>query len=133
MQFLAQIQGGIGPDVWDRDVFIDAADFMDAAQQASARAEEMDGQVTLLEQCDCSEREALERMVSRFLSWKLPQDFAPDAGILFIPTKRFGYDTPHWPVGTNLLTATQAREMLCHVLGVTPNDQHNAPPLGGRG
>lgn len=123
MQFLAQIQGGVGPDVWDKEVFIEAADFIDAACQASNKAELLDGQVTLLEQCDCSEREALERMVSRFLCWKLPKDFAPDAGILFTPSEHqaHAYDTPHWPVGTNLLTATQAREMLCHVLGVTPN------------
>lgn len=117
MQYMAQIQGGIGPDVWDRDVFIDAADFMDAAQQASARADEMDGQVTFLDQCDCSEAEAMERAVSRFLSWKLPADFAPDAGIAFAPG-HVTTNSPLWPTGTNLLTATQARDMIRRVLGV---------------
>ena len=58
MQYMAQIQGGAGPDVWDNEVFIDASDFMDAAQQASAEAEESGGQVTFLDQCDCSETEA---------------------------------------------------------------------------
>lgn len=67
MQFLAQIQGGVGPDVWDREVFIDAPDFIDAACQAGNKANVLDGQVTLLEQCDCSEAEALERAVPRVL------------------------------------------------------------------
>lgn len=53
------------------------------------------------------------RMVDRFLSWALPEDFAPDAGISFIANR-----SPHcWPLGTNLLTAAQAREMFEHVLG----------------
>lgn len=56
-------------------------------------------------------------MVSRFLSWKLPKDFHPDGGMVFIPTKGCGYDSPHWPVGTNLLTAEQAEQMLKHVTG----------------
>lgn len=51
-------------------------------------------------------------MVSRFLAWKLPDDFNPDGGI----SKREGAT----PVGTNLLTAVQARAMLEHVMGVTP-------------
>lgn len=72
MQFLAQIQGGIGPDVWDKEFFIDAADFADAAQQASAKADDIGGQVTQLEQCDCSEDEAIDPAVNRFLTWPLP-------------------------------------------------------------
>ena len=117
MKYMAQIQGGIGPDVWDHDTFIDASDFMDAAQQASARADEMGGQVTFLDQCDCSEAEAMNRAVLRFLRWKLPADFAPDAGISFKP----GHLTPSspvWPTGTNLLTAAQASDMIRRVLGV---------------
>jgi len=55
MQFLAEMQGGIGPDVWDKEVFINAVDFMDAARQVSASAAELGGQVTNLSQCDCSE------------------------------------------------------------------------------
>jgi hypothetical protein len=34
LKFTATLQGGIGPDVWDREIEINAADFMDAAQQA---------------------------------------------------------------------------------------------------
>ena len=62
-------------------------------------------------------------MVDRFLGWKLPKDFMPDAGIVFIQTKRYGYDTPHWPTGTNLLDAEQAKQMLQHVVGGDPAPQ----------
>ena len=59
----------------------------------------------------------IDKMVDRFLGWKLPKDFAPDAGVSFTPTKPDGYDMPGWwPVGTNLLTADQAREMVKHML-----------------
>lgn len=56
----------------------------------------------------------ITEMVNRFLGWKLPNDFAPDAGISFQP----GHVTPSspfWPAGTNLLTADQARSMFEHV------------------
>ena len=62
----------------------------------------------------------IERAVTRFLSWKLPKDFHPDGGVVFIPTKGRGYDSPHWPCGTNLLNAQQARDMLRHVLAAAP-------------
>ena len=52
MRFLAQIQGGVGPDVWEKEIFISAADFLDAAEQADVRATEIGGQVTQLEQSD---------------------------------------------------------------------------------
>lgn len=61
-----------------------------------------------------------DEMVNRFLSWKLPDDFAPDAGITFKRVYNeispFG-PSNHEPVGTNLFTADQARKMLEHVLG----------------
>lgn len=65
-------------------------------------------------------------MVNRFLSWKLPEDFHPDAGISFSPHFNVEYNAKqgrppqrHEPIGTNLLTATQARAMLEHVLAAT--------------
>ncbi len=64
--------------------------------------------------------DVIEQAVNRFLSWKLPKDFHPDGGMVFIPTKGRGYDSPHWPIGTNLLNAQQAREMLRHVLAAAP-------------
>lgn len=60
-----------------------------------------------------------DEMVNRFLGWKLPEDFAPDCGITFKPMRNehmpWGGDKNE-PVGTNLLTAVQARAMLEHVL-----------------
>lgn len=52
MKYLAFIAGGLGPDVWDREVEIDAADFRDASEQAIAKADELGGQVCSLEQSD---------------------------------------------------------------------------------
>lgn len=57
-----------------------------------------------------------DEMVNRFLTWYLPWDFAPDGGVSFAPVNHL----TSWPVGTNLLTAAQARQMLEHVFGGTP-------------
>ena len=55
----------------------------------------------------------LSQMVDRFLAWELPKDFTPDGGVTYsslgCPSGR--------PVGTNLLTAIQAKAMLEHVAG----------------
>lgn len=57
-------------------------------------------------------------MVTRFLSWKLPKDFAPDCGISFDGRKDDEWNkNKTWPVGTNLLSADQARAMIMHLLG----------------
>ena len=62
----------------------------------------------------------IDQAVDRFLGWKLPADFAPDAGITFKPLANA--DSPvnlqykHEPVGTNLFTAAQAKAMFEHVL-----------------
>jgi len=50
--YLALIQGGIGPDVWDKEMQISAVDFRDAANQATARAEALGGHVVELNQND---------------------------------------------------------------------------------
>lgn len=56
---------------------------------------------------------SVSKMVDRFLGWKLPQDFYPDAGISFkAPEHPYG-----WPVGTNLFHAGQAKEMFEHAIG----------------
>ena len=60
----------------------------------------------------------VKEMTNRFLSWKLPKDFSPDAGITF--DRRNSYESPHWPIGTNLLTAEQAEEMIRHMLNLKP-------------
>jgi hypothetical protein len=57
-------------------------------------------------------------MTDRFLRWKLPENFNPDAGITFSPTYRNG--TPqggrHEPTGTNLFDYTQAEAMIRNML-----------------
>lgn len=65
-------------------------------------------------------KSVIDEMVNRFLCWKLPADFAPDAGISFdleanthMPPE---YRHLHAPTGTNLFTADQAKAMLMHVV-----------------
>lgn len=70
--------------------------------------------------------DVIEQAVSRFLSWKLPKNFHPDGGMVFIPTKGRGYYSPYWPSGTNLLNAQQAREMLRYVLAAAPNPEEKS-------
>lgn len=57
--------------------------------------------------------------VNRFLGWRLPDDFCPDAGIsfkrIYNEKSPFGPST-HQPIGTNLLTADQARAMFVYAL-----------------
>ena len=54
----------------------------------------------------------LNKIVDRFLGWKLPEHFGPDCGISFVPPEH----PNSWPIGTNLLTADQAQEMFEHCL-----------------
>ena len=49
----------------------------------------------------------IRKAVDRFLCWKLPKGFAPDAGISFIENR----SPLCWPIGTNLFDAEQARQM----------------------
>jgi hypothetical protein len=64
----------------------------------------------------------IKHMVNRFLSWKLPEDFRPDAGISFIPD--YNVNTPHpmkhRPVGTNLFDANQAETMVRYMTEDVP-------------
>lgn len=59
-------------------------------------------------------KEQIDHMVNRFLQWRLPEDFYPDAGISYDRTR------PHEPIGTNLFSATQAKEMVEHMLKDMP-------------
>lgn len=62
---------------------------------------------------DAVSPEVTDEMVGRFLGWKLPKEFHPDAGISFSPPS-----IPEWwPTGTNLFHAAQAKEMLLHAVG----------------
>lgn len=63
----------------------------------------------------------IKQMVDRFLSWKLPENFSPDGGIMFDPDGAKKLDPRNLryePYGTNLLDANQAEEMIRHVLGM---------------
>lgn len=64
----------------------------------------------------------IKHMVDRFLAWKLPKTFSPDGGISF--ERIAGADGPHpftnEPSGTNLLCATEATEMVRHMLEGLP-------------
>ncbi len=56
-------------------------------------------------------------MVNKFLGWRLPKDFCPDGGISFDGRKGDEFNKNlSWPIGTNLLTADQAREMILFLL-----------------
>lgn len=68
----------------------------------------------------------IKHMVDRFLSWKLPADFSPDAGISFKATfnEHTAHPMKHEPSGTNLLSAAQAEAMIRHMLeGIPPSQQ----------
>ena len=84
-------------------------------------------EIVMREQSETEEEQAkVDKMVARFLNWKLPENFKPDAGITFNPEYNIEYmamlgEPPmrHEPTGTNLFDADQAREMIQHMLGIT--------------
>jgi hypothetical protein len=70
----------------------------------------------------------IKQMATRFLSWKLPEDFCPDNGISFEPE----FNAEHMakqgkppmrrdPIGTNLFNATQAEAMVRHLVEGLPS------------
>lgn len=67
--------------------------------------------------------EQIKHMVGRFLAWRLPSNFNPDAGISFEPEFNVGTPRPmrHEPSGTNLLDAAQAEQMVRHMLDGLPS------------
>lgn len=66
-------------------------------------------------------------MVDRFLGWRLPENFNPDAGISFKPN--FNEHTPYpmnnEPTGTNLFDATQTEEMVRYLIDGMPSNSGN--------
>ena len=64
--------------------------------------------------------EQIKHMVDRFLSWKLPENFNPDAGISYTRPK-YAPEVDARPSGTNLLDATQADAMVRHMLEGMPS------------
>lgn len=80
----------------------------------------------------------IRHMVDRFLMWKLPADFSPDNGISFDPVASY-FGAPEKrqkrePVGTNLLTYTQAEAMVRYMLeGLPLADPGRPVPHHGSG
>lgn len=73
----------------------------------------------------------IKHMVNRFLGWKLPTNFNPDAGISF--KADYNEHTPHpakhEPTGTNLFDAQQATEMVRYMAEGMPEFQWREVPL----
>ena len=64
----------------------------------------------------------IDRLVNKFLCWKLPKDFCPDGGIFFkrIPDFPEFNKWEYEPIGTNLFTADQAKAMFEYLLADEP-------------
>lgn len=74
---------------------------------------------TLIKGENIMDDNSINQMVDRFLCWPLPSDFAPDCGISFDGRQDDALNkNKTWPVGTNLLTAEQAKQMFVHCLGI---------------
>ena len=58
----------------------------------------------------------MKQMVTNFLSWRLPEDFYPDAGISFARNVMKSLPDYAWPTGTNLFHAGQAEDMIKHII-----------------
>lgn len=72
--------------------------------------------------------EQIKHMVDRFLAWRLPENFQPDAGISFKPEYNVEYNDArglpparHQPSGTNLFDATQAEAMVRYMVEGMPS------------
>jgi Holliday junction resolvasome RuvABC endonuclease subunit len=72
----------------------------------------------------------IKHMVDRFLAWRLPDNFNPDGGVSF--KREFNEHTAHpmkhQPVGTNLLDAQQAEEMVRHMINGLPQPSNTTSP-----
>ena len=73
--------------------------------------------------------EQIKYMVDRFLGWRLPENFNPDGGISF---KKMANEKSPWPrknepVGTNLLDADQAEQMVRYMVEGLPGEKIMQP------
>jgi len=71
--------------------------------------------------------EQIKHMANRFLGWKIPQPFRPDAGISFEPEFNVEYmarqgkpPMRNEPTGTNLFGYTEAEAMIRYMLEGLP-------------
>jgi hypothetical protein len=67
--------------------------------------------------------EQIKYMAERFLGWRLPDNFNPDAGISFKRTfnEHTQHPMTHEPTGTNLFDFTQAQEMVRYMVEGLPD------------
>ena len=77
--------------------------------------------------------EQIHHMVTRFLGWRLPENFSPDAGISFKPEYNVEFNAKrglppnrHQPVGTNLFDADQAVAMVRYMVEGLPAAEDHA-------
>lgn len=75
--------------------------------------------------------EQIKYMVNRFLGWRLPEHFRPDAGISFKPEYNVEFNAArgkpperHQPTGTNLFCAEQAEAMVRYMIEGMPPAQN---------
>lgn len=71
--------------------------------------------------------EQIKHLVNRFLGWRLPENFQPDAGISFKPEYNIEYNAArgkpparYEPSGTNVFDATQAEVMVRYMIEGMP-------------
>jgi hypothetical protein len=107
--------------------------FLDGAEANNKEIAEL---IAHARQAKMSQDEQVEYMVRRFLMWRLPENFTPDAGISFKPTFNDHLPEPmkHNPVGTNLFDYTQAKAMVQYMLeGMsTPEPQQEQNQCGAK-
>ena len=62
----------------------------------------------------------IKHLVDRFLGWRLPKDFNPDAGISYT-RPNYAPQVDATPYGTNLFDATQADAMVRYMVEGIPD------------
>lgn len=89
---------------------------------------------------DKQREELVEKMVDRFLGWKLPEGFSPDAGISFKPEYNVEYMAKqgkppcrHKPIGTNLFSAIEAKAMIEYLLYPAIEEYEKAAQAASQG
>jgi hypothetical protein len=75
--------------------------------------------------------DGIDRAVDRFLAWRLPDDFFPDCYVSF--DRESAKRNNGWPIGTNLLTAVQAKAMFQHCLASGQSGVDGLIDLGEHG
>jgi len=103
---------------WEGELTAEEQAMIDAAWERHKAAAPVTGETAMTD-------DQIKQMVSRFLSWKLPDNFNPDGGIKFEPIGNPGsqYEYRHQPTGTNLLDAAQAEAMVRHLVAALATPQ----------